>query len=231
MELTLCNTASGRKRLRLERLIKPSMDPLKHIKNYDEISDRGSFTGYTQEVALKDLSPDGAMTEVWNLIQLYPGGIVMVPTAGKAEYQDYYEPVEQQFIQIAECASFIKLTGRNKFKVGLKSSSVFGRIGYFEETDKGRARLAVRSFHNNPSFHYIDEPIGKPGSIGDSVQIYNDDGILGGFGEIEVHGSAVGGITECTHSRDVFELWQYTGDSAHMWDIAQMLLGISGSEL
>lgn len=231
MDLTLHNTATGRKRLHLKRFIKPAMDPLRHIDVYGELSKRVLFTGYTQEVALTDLSPDTVLTEVWNLLQLNPGGVVLIPTAGKADYQDYYKPIEQQLLQVMEGACFLKITGKNKYKVGFKSACVFGRIGYFEERGDGNARIIIRSFYNNPAFAFIDEPLDKPGTQGDSVQFYNDDGGLGGFGEIEVHGSAVGGTEGSVSSRDIFEFWQYTGERSYILKLAYLLLGIGKPEL
>jgi hypothetical protein len=231
MDLLLYNTASGSKKLHMKRVVKPANDPLRHLDVNGELSQGIVFTGYSQEVALTDLTPDRALTEAWNLIQLNPGGVVIIPTAGKAEYQDYYNPIESQFLQIEDGACFLKFTGKNKYKVGLKSANLFGRIGYFEKLANNHARLIVRAFFNNPGFEFIDEPISKPGAQGDAVQFYNDDGGLGGFGEIEVHGSAVGEATGRISSKDIFEFWQFTGESARIWIIADKLLGINKSEL
>jgi hypothetical protein len=231
MEVPLYNTASGTKKLRLVRSITPLSNPLRNTADARPSTREVSFSGYTQEVVLTDLTPDKAMTEMWNLIQLHPGGTVLVPTAGKVVYQNYYEPIARSLFRLAEKAAFFKITGADKYKVGLRAIGVFGRIGYYIGDGHGMAQLIVRCFNNNPSFFYIDEPINRPGSVGDSVQIYNDDGGLGGFGEIEVHGCAVGGGTGKTVSRDVLDLWCFAGPEDHIREIAYQIFGTKKTDL
>jgi hypothetical protein len=226
MDLQLHNTASGRKKLRLERTVKPSSNPLRHVADFEQLSKRVSYSGYTQEIELTDLTPDDAMSETWNLIQLHPGGTVMIPTAGTAVYQDYYDPIGQTHFRLTGNCAYFKITGRHQYKVGLKATGVFGRIGYFLRDEDGTARLIVRNFNSNPSFPYIDEPMKSPGKTGDSVQIYNDDGGLGGFGEIEVQGCAVGGGTGRSSSIDSLDLWCFAGLEEHVWEVAYRLLGL-----
>ncbi len=226
MKLKLYNTAAGIKHLSLKRLISPAMDPIRCVRGYENISKKVKYTGYTQMIQLKDRTPDSAMTEIWNLIQVNPGGFAIIPVAGEVEYQDYYAPIDPSYMKVTEKAIFLKLTGGRKYKVGVKSACVFGRVGYIEDIEGEDVRLIVRNFFNNPSFPYIDEPIKKPGSSGDSLQIYNDDGNLGGFGEIEVHGCAVGGNTGRKESRDIIDFWQYVGKKEEIWLVAKLLLGI-----
>jgi hypothetical protein len=180
---------------------------------------------------LRDLTPDEAMTEVWNLIQLNPGGTILVPTAGYPEYQDYYEPIGRSHYSITDRHICFKITGDRKYKVGLKGASVFGRIGYVQNRRDGKTQLIIRNFFCNPSFPYIDEPIKYPGCHGDSVQVYNDDGCLGGFGEIEVHGCAVGGENGVTSTEDILDFWLYTGDEDSIDGVSYRLLGMSKAEL
>ena len=226
-ELTvgLANLAAGKKRLALQRSFRAAADPLAGFTRYRKMSEKVHFTGYSEETTVRDLSGGGAGLETWNLIQVRPGGIAIIPTTGAIDYQDYYAPIDGKHLKVKGSVVVLRLTGDRTFKIGLKSAGSWGRIGYCRETGGGTARLIVRNFFNSPSSAYIDEPIGKAGSSGDSVQVYNDDGRLGGFGEIEVHGLSVGGETGRKASTDPLDLWLYTGTPSEIRAVARMLLG------
>jgi hypothetical protein len=84
----------------------------------------------------------------------------------------------------------------------------------------------VRSFFNNPSAPYAEEPSHSPGRRGHSIHIYNDDGNLGGFGELECNAQTIGGATGRSSSTDQVVLWLYVGSSNKVKEIALHLLGI-----
>jgi hypothetical protein len=228
----LYNLASGKKRVNLRRRFYTSRDPLSHRATYREVSDKVRYTGYSEEVTVEDLSGGEAAVEAWNLLQVRPGGLAVLPLIGGGEYQDYYEPVDSEHLKITNGTALLKLTGKRKYKVGWKSAGVCGRIGYYRLLESGELRLIVRHFFTNPSSVYVDEPARKRSSttsdaIGDSVQFYNDGGSLGGFGEIEVHGQSVGPHRARRSVVDYLEFWQYTGSADHIRRIGEMLLGTS----
>ena len=100
------------------------------------------------------------------------------------------------------------------------------RLAYFNHLDDGLAYLIVRDFFNNPSAAYIEEPAHLPGCRGHSVHVYNDDGKLGGFGEVECNGQTIGGVTGRSASTDQLALWLYVGTANKVREIALHLLGI-----
>ena len=120
----------------------------------------------------------------------------------------------------------VHITGDRRFKVGIKAAHLFGRLAYLSHLDDGRACLIVRSFFNNLSTRYIEEPTLSPGRWGDSVHVYNDGGALGGFGELECFGQTIGGDTDRTTSSDPMILWLYVGPEEQIEDISLHLLGV-----
>ena len=223
--LPLHNLATGVKKVRIRRTVRPARDPLRFTGGYAALREKVVFTGYSQEIELEDLSGGPAGVEVWNLAQFNPGGIVIIPTTGMVEYQDYYQPVSERYYRSEGSFAYLRFTGDRKYKIGIKAPGLYGRIGYFSALPRGSARLVVINFFNNPSSAYVDEPSGKIGAQGDSVQFYNDDGGLGGFSEIEVHGMSVGGNSGRKSTVDPVEFWQYTGGEREIVRVSQMLLG------
>jgi hypothetical protein len=221
----LYNTASGIKELHLQNLIQPVDDPLRHIGAYAELIDDVIFAGYKQVVTLSESRQDGILSEAWNIIQLNPGGTILIPASPYVEWTDYYEPAGK-LQEIRDHHVRVSITGQNWYKLGYKAAHVTGRFGYFNNLEGNQAYLLVRNFYNNPSALYIDEPGPQPGFRGDSIQLYNDGGTLGGFGEMEVHGQAIGGETGKSSSQDEFTLWFYTGHVDKIKRLIPHLLGI-----
>lgn len=228
MDLTLeaYNLASGKKDLHLDRLIQPVEDPLRNLKNYRELIDRVKFYGYEQIVTLEESRQDAIVSEAWSLIQLNPGGRLGIPATPQVEYHDYYLPINDQYMTIHPHYISLKATGDRTYKVGFKSPQVFGRIGYFNELEGGQAYLVVRNFFNNPSGAYTEEIDRIPGMKGFSIHVYNDDGGLGGFTELECNQQAIGSYTGRSKSVDQLVLWIYAGASEKVKAIALTLLGI-----
>jgi hypothetical protein len=226
MDLELYNLASGHKELRLERLIQQVEDPLRNLSDYQDLIDGVIFAGYQQIVSLSESKQDGILSEAWSLIQLNPGGTLLIQASPRVEICDYYEPIDESLQSIYSNHVRLKITGDRRYKVGYKAAQVFGRLAYLNHLDDGRSYLIVRSFFNNPSAPYAEEPSHSPGRRGHSIHIYNDDGNLGGFGELECNAQTIGGATGRSSSTDQVVLWLYVGSSNKVKEIALHLLGI-----
>jgi hypothetical protein len=220
------NLSSGTKKLHLDRLIQPVEDPLRNLKNYSELVENVKFCGYEQIVTLEESQKDEIVSETWSLIQLNPGGRLGIPSTPCVEYHDYYLPIDDTLMTLHPHHISLNVTGDRTYKVGFKSPLVFGRIGYFNEFAAGRAYLVVRNFFNNPSGFYTEEIDRSPGQKGFSIHIYNDNGGLGGFGELECNEQAIGAYTGRSKSTDQLGLWIYTGKVEKIKSIALHLLGI-----
>jgi len=225
MTLEAHNLASGQKNLHLERLIRRVEDPLRNLGNYRDLIDGVLFAGYEQVVSLSESKLDDIVSEAWSLAQVNPGGVLVIPASPRVEFVDYYSPVgDLQAIHADHVR--LQITGSNQYKVGYKAAHVFGRLGYFNHFDDGRAYLIVRNFFNNPSVPYAEEPAHLPGCRGYSIHIYNDSGDFGGFGELECNAQTIGGETGRSSSTDQLLLWLYVGPDDEVKKVALHLLGV-----
>jgi hypothetical protein len=226
MNLEMYNLASGQKELLLKRLIRKVDDPLRNLSNYQQLIEDVIFGGFEQNITLSETISDNVMSEVWDLIQLNPGGEILLPVSPCVEYTDYYELIDESFQTRNPHDVRLKITGNRRYKVGYKAAHLFGRVGYFNIVNETQAYLIVRNFFNNPSAPYAEEPFHTTGCRGHSFHVFNDDGGFGGFGELECNGQTIGASTGKSSSTDQFVLWFYEGSSEKVKTIAFHLLGI-----
>ena len=211
----------------MDKWFTPVADPLRNLSVY---ADRGKdvlFAGYQQTVDLCESRQDEILSESWNLVQLRPGGQLLIPTTPQPEYTDYYAPIDAAHLAVDSRGMRLKVTGQTQYKIGIQAAQTFGRLGYLNQLADGRAYLIVRSFFNNPSAVYAEEFADQPLRRGRSIHIYNDDGGLGGFGELEVNGQTIGGTSGRSATSDQFVLWFYLGDPGPIKKVASLLLGMS----
>jgi hypothetical protein len=226
MTLKAHNVTTGQKELALRRLVRPAADPLRKLSGYDSLLSDTVFAGYEQVVTLSEAQADHIHSEAWSLIQINPGGVLLIPASPRVEYSDYYEPMDEKVQTIYPDHVRLQITGDRRYKVGYKAAHVFGRLGYYNHLDDGRAYLAVRNFFVNPTVPYAEEPADLPGQQGHSIHVYNDDGAFGGFGELEVNCQTIGGETGNSSSTDHLLLWLYVGPPEQVQEIGVHLLGI-----
>ena len=226
MTLEAHNLGRGTKELHLERLIHQVPDPLRFLSNYQELADGVLFAGYEQILSISESKRDDLLTEVWSLLQLNPGGLLLIPATPCVSYSDYYEPIDESLQTLYPDHVRLRITGDRQYKVGYKAANVFGRMGYYNQVGDGPAYLVVRNFFNNPSMPYAEEPADAPGNRGHSIHVYNDDGNLGGFGEMECNAQTIGGETGRSASTDQLALWLYVGAKDRLKEIGLQLLGI-----
>lgn len=232
--LDLYNPAAGKLRYTVERLISPSPNPLAALRSHDDLMAGVDFAGYLHRIRLSLLpgSDLGARAEAWTLCQLVPEGTIIVPCADGVEYEDYYEKVDASCLTIGGGAVRFGITGKRRYKVGLRAAHLFGRAGYLKisqttmPTPAGSdvAELLVRAYPNDPASEYVEEPDSQPGCHGLSFHVYNDGGNFGGFGELECNGRTIGAPGN-TESTDDFYFWYFRGEEARVRKISQTLLG------
>ena len=219
------NLSTGTKKLQVEREFRPTPDPLTNLSAYDELLDGVTYVGYEHSISLTDLNPNSIMSESWSLAQGNSGGWLWIPCAAEAEVTDYYAPIDADHLKRHSHFLQIAISGHMQYKIGLKAASIFDRMAYVNKLGDGRAYLIVRGFHNNPSAPYLEEPAHRPGCSGHAVHVYNDDGGLGGFGEMECGGQAVGGPTGRTSRTEQYLLWFNVGAPEKIDAIFLSLMG------
>jgi len=222
------NTIPSRKtNLFLTSFVTLCDDPLRNVQEYKEISTQVKFAGYERLIILDKKQNDNVMSESWNLVQLIPGGKMIIPTSHLTHPIFYRGKLDSKSFQLCSHAIIIQMDGKNQYKFGVKSPFVFGRIGYYNQIDDDISYLLIKNFYNNPSSTYCEEPPLQPGEHGFSIHVYNDDGNLGGFCEMEVNGQTIGGNTQKTKSSDSILLWAYIGRKWAINKIAEWLLGVT----
>ena len=232
IEINAYNFAQGRKKLCINRIISPVLDPLRGISPYKSLMDGVAFAGYEQTISLSEEEQDAIMSETWNLIQLPSGGKIYIPVSPKAEFSWYFTPSDKGIHKTHSNCMELELTKGNKYKIGYKAVHITGRIGYLNTSTEGTPYLLIRNFFNNPSSSYLETPLelGELGG-GHSVHIYNDDGNLGSFGELECSGQTIGGNTGRGSTTDQFVLWIYMGEFEKLHEIGKYLLGVDIRQL
>ena len=88
--------------------------------------------------------------------------------------------------------------------------------------------LFAKLFHVDPNGIYVDKPWGKESSYGDAIEMYNDDGAMGGFCELEAHGPAQIMRKGDTQTHTV-RLLIFSGKIADLKDIGSKLYGVDFS--
>jgi len=224
MTLEAFNLAEGKKELRMEAVINPIPDPLRMLSSYGDLTDGVVYAGYEEVITLTEKEQDDILSAAWNVIQLRPGGTILIPTVECVEVTDYMEPIDSSFQRIHADHVSLRITGNHQYKTGYRSAHVTGRVAYFNHFNREHAYLLIRNFYNHPSSVYPEEPPEVPGRRGDSVFIYNDDGALGGFGEMECMGQTIGGKTAKSSCTDPMALWFYIGHPEKLKPIASHLL-------
>jgi len=214
------------KSLHAVRRIRRIDDPLRTLAGYEAISGDLRFAGYEHEITLTDRAPDDLPSQAWNITQVPPGGVAIVPTVPGLEYADHHAPADAEHLEVSDHCLKARIKGDNcMFKIELKAAHHFGRCGYFRVLAPDQAFLMVKLFFNNPSEPYVMEAPDRPGVRGYSIDIYHDDGGLGGFGETECHGRPIGGESSRAASTDQFVNWFYAGREAAVRKAAFHLLG------
>jgi hypothetical protein len=218
------------KQFGVTRFIQPAANPLLFTDDFEDLMKGVDYAGYRQEVGMEDLSPEKVMyLEPWLVMQLNPGGEVIIPYTGRFTFDDYYEPIDETIQSVREGYAVLQGTGKRKYKVGYKAAKTTGRSAYFIKLDEERHLLVIKSFYNDPSTPYCMEGWKKPGIRGCSLYIYNDNGLregFGGFVEFEHCGLTIGRDSGRTQSSSETCHYFFIGKKERLLRIADELLGV-----
>lgn len=180
----------ARKSFMTERVISPAKNPLDI--QYPALSKSVRFCGYTFDTLIKDLSPEKDMPlELWNLLQVNPGGKILVPYIGNPDFVDYYEPMDQACIAARGGYFELAASGCRRYKAAFYALGTTGRSVYVNKNEDGYYAI-FKQYYNDPTNPYCCDPFDRPGMRGCSMYVYNDNGAGGGFTEFENSLPAVG---------------------------------------
>jgi hypothetical protein len=132
----------------------------------------------------------GQAVGLWSLAQVPAGGKLLLPCRMSPAFRLYFGAISPALWARSERLATFSITGRHQYKVGLAPALVNGRMIYARRVVGGYLAI-VREFHPQPWRAYCDRPMNALAKGGDAVQVYNDGGEFGGFGEMEYHSPAV----------------------------------------
>jgi len=201
--------------------------PLRHLRlRADDRRrvDTVDYAGYRTEVRLRFTSEGRQEAESWLLDQVPGGGTAFVAATPGVQVTDYYEPVGELLTEVVGGVA-VALPGDARFKIGVAAPQVTGRVAHVRALPDGRALAFVRSSPVDPSAEYSEEPDPSPGVRGDALHLYDDDGGLGGFAEVEARGTpVVGPAPEAV--TDTFASWWFRGAPDDVARVVEMLVGV-----
>ncbi len=170
---------------------------------------------------------DGAVAGTWDLLQIPPGGTVICPTTTPVPTpRSYYDPFGDRHVYTDDRCVRVRIDGRRKIKMGLAPMETTGRMGYYRRCGDA-STLIVRIFSTQPGEPYVDLPRDSSERFGgDALQVYNDGGAYGGFGEMEYHDPAlVVGQTPATRT-GVSVTHVLAGSDRAVHNAGRILLGV-----
>jgi hypothetical protein len=219
-------------KIEIKKVIQIADNPLCYEKEAPKINQNVEYIGYEQYTSLRLLSMQekGMRLGIWNLVQLPASGNIIIPTVMKSRHHDFFEKTTSSHIHITSRYIKFLMDGRERHKIGVKATSLMGRVGYIRSVGDGKKSLLIRNFLINPSGKYIDTPWDSPEDFGYAIQCYNDNGELGSFGEMEYHTPAIGYETKMDSYVDQSQVWAFWGDGKSIDQICRYLLGVKFSE-
>jgi len=165
------------------------IEPLPQSVKYMGIDLTHSLTNQSEGVIGVDLP----YVCLWNLLQINPSGTTLVPLVEgsdpKTAYREYFEPLGDRLVVSNDIIS-VKIDGKYRCKIGVRPEASKTGIAFLRDNRDNTGVLYVMLFPIDPYGIYVDKPWGTESDYGDAIELYNDDGNMGGFTEMECHGPA-----------------------------------------
>ena len=163
--------------------------PLPQGVKYVGIGLTHSLTNQSEEVIGVDLP----YVCLWNLLQINPSGTTLVPLVEGSDlrtaYREYFEPLGDRLTVSNDIIS-VKIDGEYRSKIGVRPEVSKTGMAFLRDNQDNTGVLYVMLFPVDPDGIYVDKPWGTESDYGDAIELYNDDGNMGGFTELECHGPA-----------------------------------------
>jgi len=204
----------------------PAPDPLRHERKLDAPV---SYAGYTTALSLRVLTnPRHAHLALWPLLQLPPGGEMILPTFHRAPPLTVFGKIPRADMRVTDHLIRYRMHSRTTAKLAVRAVATPGRMGYVRTTANGQAELVIRNFPVNPSGEYVDTPFDDLADLGYAVQACNvAEPTLGDFSEIEHHVP----VTSANGANEVSQVWAYRGSRASIQKVMHRLLTASNFRL
>ena len=180
------------------------------------------FAGYYMNTSLTLAEPATGPVRpgLWNLIQVPGGGTIFVPVKPGAIPRAFIgTPAFTMKGNLLTCS----VDTDASFKFSLKAGHSKGLMAYCS-TDNEPASLVVRSLSVQDEALYADYPCLDMADDGYMTEIYIDDGMYGGFGEMEYHSPAIDVGKGQKEVNDLSETWAFSGPAVAIQELCDSIL-------
>jgi hypothetical protein len=223
-----CTLARSKSEVDLEisKLIAAAPNPL-HRASDSAAGRPAEYAGYVQTTSLRVLAvrgQDRVRVGLWSLVQLPPGGELLVPTYRRTEPRIIFGPVPAEELRVGDRLFRWQMRAGGERKIAIRAVGVSGRVGYCGPRGDGRWDLLVRNIVVNPSGHYVDTPWDDLKDEGYAIQACSIDSDLGNFNELEYHVPAVESATLPAACEDTSQVWAYRGTAEQIESVVHSLL-------
>jgi uncharacterized protein DUF6786 len=213
----------------LTKSFSPVPDPLQHD---DDLVQSVQHAGYQQQTTLQILPAterSDARIDIWNLTQLFHGGVAIIPTIRDTNPVVMFGKVDPADLDVNTARVLFSTRQSGVSKIGFEPSATPGRAGYLYSRDRNSWNLVVRDFVIDLSQRYVDAPWWLRDERGTCVQVcsYSVDNVS--FSELEYHTPAIGHGTQSSYL-DTSQIWAYRGEREVILRIAQRLLGTNPAD-
>lgn len=181
----------------------------------------GSRVGaYRHEIDIV-MSAGSAVAVPWIIEQVEPDGTAIIPVDRGTKAVAMFGAPPVDILAERDGAIRMPVTADSTFKIAVPARSSAGLLGYGHAANEGAYALAYRFSHDRNGI-YRDEPPSTPGVNGFSSFVFQDDGGMGRYGELEVVGlelgTTVGGDRRSGLVLDVRALMGEPGDATAALD-------------
>ena len=213
--------------LEIDKCFAPAADPLRTER---KIAKPYAYAGFTTSVTLtivREPKQSSVPIGLWQLLQLPPGGELMVATHGPAHTQVIFGDIPAGHLKRESHCVRYRMQAPTTAKLAIRGVQATGRMGYVRNNGAGGWDLIVRNCFIDPSGEYVDTPFDDVNDRGDAVQACNvaEPAIGGCFSEMEHHAPAVGADTGRQTGTDVSQVWAFRGSRRVISRISETLLG------
>jgi hypothetical protein len=163
---------------------------------------------------------------LWNLLQLPPGGRMLIPTRRPGKAVRYFGSIPEGALVEADGLVRWTMSAPGEQKIGVAPQQAIGRVCHLRE-DGDRAVLAVREFTVKPDGLYPDAPWPPAQGPGCVIQACNVNSGLGRFNELEYHAPAIGGGTGLTSVHDESRVRFFHGEAVRVRALAARFLSVT----
>jgi hypothetical protein len=208
----------GMGRIEIERRISPRMS-----SDAAGCHGESSVAAYRHEIDMR-CEDDSLVAVPWIVAQVEPGGQAIIPTDADAVATAMFGVPPEAVLRETSGAVRMPIDCRGLYKIAVPAAASFGTLAYSLPSETGRAFQAYRFSHDRAG-RYYDEPADIPNVDGFSTFVFQDDGSLGRYGELEFVGQDLGVDADgWRHGHLVVDVFTCIGADADVQRMAMRLL-------